>query len=290
LRFKQLRTVVLACAILLGACGCQTSAEREHANQQLRFTKLIDERRYGEVIQLIESDSGSSADASLQGLLGMAYLGRGGFEPVRFGSQVLAAQSETDANLERLIPDCDSGALKSPGQLAIRCVLKRIWTFLPDPDGSDFAKAKRVLEAAYPQPENATAELNTLIGTVEAASALARMERLIVRYESMDPSKAADEDVVVLFKQIQLTAADALKTVQRAHYSVRKISQLLTGLEQEPLFSGEDVNVQWIESTGLPLAIQFATDVSDHAQALEVKAVLLQILDQILAAIKESAT
>jgi hypothetical protein len=270
--------------LAISACGCQSSADRDQADQELRLTKLIDQRRYSEVIRLIEGDTAGSA--AFQALLGMAYLGRAGFEPVRFGAQVLSAQAGTDAKLDRLIDSCDSGAIQTPGQLGFRCVLKRIWAHLPDPDGADFAKSRMVFLAAYPQPESTAPAYNTLIGTVEAVAALSRLEKLIVHYQGLDPSKISDDDINFLFKQVQLTSVDALQTLQRARHSVRKISEMITGMDQQPLFSGLDINVQWLESTGLPEVITFTTGISDESRAVEFKDELLQVLDMIVAVVK----
>jgi len=274
---------VALCAAFL-ASACESSSEREQGNQELRLTKMIDERRYSDVIYLIESDP--TANSAFQGLLGMAYLGRAGFEPVRFGSQVLASQPAADPKLERLITGCDAGPITSPSQVNLKCVLKRIWSFLPDPDGADFAKSRGIFLAAYPNAKTTSPEYNTLIGTVEAASALARVEKLLLQYDGIDPAKVSDAQVLQLLAELQQTASEALETLKRARYSVRKVSELLTGMDKQPLFSGEDINIQWLESTGLPLLIQFASVVADGAQPDDVREPLIQILNQLAQLVK----
>jgi hypothetical protein len=281
LKFKQVVSGVAGLLVLATVSGCSGSSSQAqaHDQQQVRLTKMLDSRRYDDVIHLIESDS--SAQTAFPDLLAMAYLGRSGFEPLEFASSILAQQAD-NAALNQLIPGCDPSPIqRSSAQMTVRCVLKRLWAHLPNADEADFSKARDLFRAAYPTPQNTPAQYNALIGLVEAASALSRLGEVALKYDEVEatPTQA---DVDEIFGQIQLAADEAQRTLTRVSFGGSKLSQLLTGLENEPLIQNTGISAAWLENTELPLVIQFANNPDNSVETDAVKAALLQTLDQIV--------
>jgi hypothetical protein len=263
--------------------GCGTSSDQDHVNQDARLTKMLDEQRYEDVIHLIESDSNGTSD--FPQLLAMAYLGKSGFVPLELASQVMAAQTESIPGLDDMVPSCDSGEIQRFQQIPIPCMLKRIWAHIPDADNPDFSKARSLFRSTYPDPASTPAKYNTLIGAVEAASALSRLGAVALKYYKIDPSNITAGDIGYLVIETSECADEALRTLQRAQHSIEPVSQLLTGLNQEPLLVNFGAGIEWGEATGLPSLIQFSSGFNGADQDA-VKSALVQLLGQVVATLK----
>jgi hypothetical protein len=283
LSFKRIIPFLVLAAIL---CGCEDSSKNNQDEQQVRLTKMLDERRYDDVIHLIESDP--SASAAFPDLLAMGYLGKSGFEPLAFAENILAAQT-ADPALDHLIAGCDLSALDGASvQPQVRCVLRRLWAHLPDPDDVNFAKARDLFRAAYPTAASTPVQYNVLIGVVESVSVLSRLGRIALQYDAINVSQTlpSQSDVDRIFSQLKLAADEALRVLTRASYGGSKISGLLTGLKKVPLIQNTGITVEWLQATEIPLVIQFINDPNNGVESDVVKAALLQFLDQVIAGLQ----
>ena len=262
--FKQVCSVAWIVLICLGtSCSGAKESVQNLRNQEARLTRLIDDRRYPDVIRIVEGNA--EAKASFSNLLAMAYLGNSGFEPLRFATQVVSAQelrsSEEQTQLERIFPGCDSRALQRFERPSVRCVLKRIWTYLPDANEPDFAQARALFRSNNEDIRATSQDLNTLIATVEAASALSRTRKIALH---------PDGNAVEIAAEAVLAANDAIQALERIRYSTRTVSKLLTGLDLMQLFESDaSGRMNWVEGTGMPLLMRFSGKSQDTSALLE---------------------
>lgn len=229
---------------------------QELANQHARFTKMIDQRRYEDVIRILERPSDPEAPGRLRfrGLLAMAHLGQSGFEPLRFAGRVLAPQSTADPALDQLVPGCNAKALSRLDSVSLPCLLKRVWSQLPDANDPDFARARSILREEYADLKKASMAQNTLAAIVESASALSRVSRILLRHQ-LRPTPT-EEDLVFYVTEALAAADEARRVLERVPYASPKLSELLMGVENQFLFARVGLNPVWVRETGVPLLLE----------------------------------
>ena len=68
---------------------------------------MIDERKYENVIRLVEEDPAASKDPRFTVYSAMAHLALSGFEPLAFAEKVLDAQTVLKPEYAKLVPNCN---------------------------------------------------------------------------------------------------------------------------------------------------------------------------------------
>jgi hypothetical protein len=91
---------------------------------------------------------------------------------------------------------------------------------------------------------------------VEAASALARVSRIVLHADAHpEPSP---EDLVFYATQTAAAVDEGGRVLARVPYASPKLSELLTGIENQALFAKTGVSAVWVRETGLPLLLEYA--------------------------------
>jgi hypothetical protein len=233
-------TLLLA-VTLLGATlpGCAPeSVDRYHTGESSEeIVSLLNEREYGKAIWLIENREGKNPEGETAYLLGQAYLGRAGFEPLGFAAKVSDAEPDTEA-ARILFPKCPRERLSSLSGVEMKCLLKRVYLHAPAVDNSDFARARALFRKAYPNPELAPQWVNTLIGMVETISVVKRAGDLYVYAKNFDgnPMNVNKTEIKWFQRQGKEAFAEAKEALGRANHAGEKISKILTGTKANELF------------------------------------------------------
>src|SRR6478735_3576101 len=111
--------LTLGVALLLTACGDgardgQGDADRP-ALQRDRVIRMIDQRRYQDAIELLESPEAQNTPEAplLRPYLAHAYLGVAGLEPLDLAGRVMSAQKPRNETLGLLFRRCKSEAIRN---------------------------------------------------------------------------------------------------------------------------------------------------------------------------------
>ena len=289
----SMRAVLFSACIgmlaLVSACSRSQNEDEdlENGKQESRIIKMIDERRYDEVIRLLQSRQDNEKYRKLIPYLAMAHLGAAHFEPLQIAANVLAAQGSGPTDWDTLIPGCDNAAKSQYSNLEVKCLLKRLWRNLPDANDPHFAEARRILETLFPDAASTPKKYCLLTGLVEASSVISRVGRILLRYAALDAQAAsADSEIKWIFEEISKSAGEANSSLRYAQYTARRTNELLTGLERSPLFVQNHITIAWTEETGLPLVQQIAHEGAVEPNDSIMKATLLQRLDQLIAKLR----
>ncbi len=281
MKFRVFAPFLTAILPVLLACAPQGANERRQTD---RVIQLLDEKRYDAAIHYLELDVPVSERDRLAPYLAQAYLGRSGFEPLEFAYQILAEQRDAEAqSLRSLIPDCDPAALSGVSRVPVRCIVWRVFAHVPDHASPDFARARAILRAKFPEPRTAPAGYNALAGIVEAVSLLSAFKNALRHYEALDAATATTEDIRGVFERVGVVAEYSAQLLRRSRaMPYLGISKKLSGFEQAWLLGGMDANLDYVEETGLPLLIQLAQKPLnfDDSETAIARAVVIQAIDQ----------
>lgn len=247
----------LLAALLLTACAPET-AERYHTGETAEdIVALFNEREYGKAIFLLEQRHGKDPESpEIAFLLGEAYLGRAGFEPLAFAAKVSGPESRAGS----LFPKCPSSELrKFSGDP--KCLLERVYLHAPDADRGDFARARALLRRAYPEASRTPAWANTLIGLVETVSFVKRAGDLF-RYAKglRSESRPSDRELLWLKAQGKESLREAQESLARAAHAGPKIARLLTGLRDNAWFQSTEKGIHFASRLGLSRFLDFLRD------------------------------
>lgn len=242
-------------------CACGAPSEPTLEQQERRLIQMIDARRFSDAILMIEERSPPEAQARFQPYLAQAYLGRSGFLPMEFAARVLDAQSGAVELTDRLIPNCAREQLDPSSPLDPRCVLWRLFRHLPAHDAPDFARARELLRAQFPDPKTTSSGYNALAGIVELASLLSATRDALLLAQAQDLSAPlSDETTRALLADVHAAAGYAQAALTRAKWvPYFNLSRQLTGLEHDPLLRGGPINWEYVENTGIPLVIRLSS-------------------------------
>lgn len=289
MRSERLRHVLAPFLLALSLAGCmgQDNAPSDEDLQEERVVRLIDERRYGDAIRLLEpamQDPGKKDRFGLE--LVEAHLGAAGFEPLRFATRILGAQPGLDdtsaSRLDAIIPSCPGDAIRNGTTLPSRCWMKRLFTHLPEADDPHLSRARDLLRDLAADPEKAAPRANLFAAVVETASAISRTGTLLRQYQALDPDTVTDEQLQDFFRQTGRIAAEARRGLQCARHSDYRVVRILTGIEDAPVFRKTGVSLELIENTGIPLLIR-VTDAAakDSMEGTVTRIILLQAIEEL---------
>lgn len=273
------------------ACGCAPrSIESYHtAESEEEVTRLLNERAYQKAIFLVESKHGKTpADKNIAFLLGQAYLGKMGFEPLLVASRVSDAQDFSSPEARLLFPGCQTGRLREVKGAEALCLLKRIYLHVPDADLHEFTRARDLFRHAYPVASESPEWVNVLIGMVETASVVKRAGGIYVFVLGLQNGRQmpSDAELAWVARQIRRVVAESGQALQRADHSGKKISQLLTGTRETELFQKAKMAVKWADTLGLGALF----DIFRHNMASpEHEAQFGPVLDKIRVLLDEQA-
>ncbi len=244
--------------LLFAVAGCAPKSIEEYhtAQSEEEITRLLNEREYQKAIFLVESKHGKNPDdKNVAFLLGQAYLGKVGFEPLKVASLVSAEQSFGSREARMLFPDCKSTRVKEVNGDEILCLLKRIYLHVPGADREEFTRARDLFRRAYPDAASSPEWVNILIGMVETASVIKRIGTIYVFVLDLGPDNArrtpTDEELRWLVRQVKRSVTESTHALNRADHSGKKISQLLTGSKEAELFQKAKTAIGWAERLGL---------------------------------------
>ncbi len=249
---------ILPLFILLLVFGCSPKSVEDYNNgeSEAEITRLLNERQYGKAVFVIESKHGKKpADRNVAFLLGQAYLGKIGFEPLLIASKVSDEQASASRESRLLFPDCSNGKVKEIKGAASLCLLKRIYLHVPDPDLEEFTRARELFRLAYPDPASSPEWVNILIGMVESASVVKRVGAIYLFALELSENKGqrpSETELNWFVRQVKRTFAESGQALARADHSGKAISQLLTGSKEAELFDRARQAISWANMLGLP--------------------------------------
>ena len=249
------KLLVISLAFLVLGCSPKSVDDYNTGDNEEQITKLLNERQYGKAVFVIESKHGKRpADKNVAFLLGQAYLGKAGFEPLLVASKVSDVQSFSSREARLLFPDCASGRVKHVKGAEVLCLLKRIYLHVPDADVEEFTRARELFRHAYPDPAGSPEWVNILVGMVETASVVKRVGAIYVFVlklaETRDEPTEAELEWFV--RQVKRTVAESDQALKRADHSGKAISQFLTGSKEAELFDKARQAISWANMLGLP--------------------------------------
>lgn len=278
MRFNLLILLAILCA-----CSSKPTPQIEREQQRDRILKLLDDRRYTDVVQLIELEVPAHRRHFYQIYLAQAYLGLADFVPTEFANKVLESQNGAIEPSDKLIPRCPRGALRAEDQPPPRCVIWRLFRQLPSPADLHFKKAREILQEAFPVPDQTSDGYNVLIGAVELATAIGDLQTLLTHYLELDPLEASDQEIDELFDQAAHTAETTLAALTRATaIESRLISEFLSGLKSDSFFVGQGASLNYLEATGLPMIIEILKRRGESLEVIALRVLLVRQLDQTL--------
>lgn len=255
----MIRLFALLLVFAVAGCAPKSIEEYHTAQSEEEITRLLNEREYQKAIFLVESKHGKFPDdKNIAFLLGQAYLGKVGFEPLLVASRVSAAQSFDSREARLLFPDCQTGRVKDVKGAALLCLIKRIYLHVPGADREEFTRARDLFRRAYPSPGESPEWVNILIGMVETASVIKRIGSVYVFVLDLDQNggqgprrSPTDEELQWLVRQLKRALTESAQALARADHSGKKISQFLTGSQEAELFQKVRASIVWAERLGL---------------------------------------
>lgn len=248
-----------AVLLLLSACAPEHADRYTNAETDTEVVSLLNERRYGKAVFLLESRVGKNPEGEAAFLLAQAYLGRAGIEPLSFAAAVAGPQPD-DERSRALFPECDRGTLAKMNTKEWKCLLKRVYLQAPAADGADFARARTLLRRAYPNPAAAPEWVNSLVGLVETISLVRRAGDLFLyadRQLKQPDLERGPQDLPWLKKHTKEALVEGEAALQRAKYSGEKISRLLTGAKAHDWFERAEDGVSFAKALGLARFMDF---------------------------------
>jgi|GEM_PF-3700119 len=253
-----MRFLLLLLIFVVVGCAPKSIEEYHTAQSEEEITRLLNEREYQKAIFLVESKHGKfPEDKNIAFLLGQAYLGKVGFEPLLVASRVSAEQSFGSREAKLLFPDCKAGRLKEVKGAEVLCLLKRIYLHVPGADREEFTRARELFRRAYPNPAASPEWVNVLIGMVETSSVIQRIGSIYVFVLALDQNgqgasrMPTDEELQWLVRQLKRALSESSQALNRADHSGKKISQFLTGSQEAELFQKARSAIKWADRLGL---------------------------------------
>jgi hypothetical protein len=240
--------------LFLTACSPKSVDEYHTAESDEQIVRLLNGREYAKAIWEIESRNGKMpADKNSAFLLGQAYLGKAGLEPLDTAAKVSATQDFSSADGRALLPACAANALETFKNTDPLCILKRVYFNVPDSDSFEMMRAKALFRYAYPDPGSAPDWVNVVIGVVETASAVKRAGAifLLAKHRADNKSASTEAELLVLAHQAKLLLIETDQALSRASHTGNKISQFLTGSSEAHWFDQRSDGVHWTETIGL---------------------------------------
>jgi len=300
MNFSEFPRVFAISMLVMNGCSSRDDQLLREQRED-RIVKYLDERRYDEAISLAGEESQFAQYRA------EAMLGKSGFVPLEFAARVMGSQVELrsgsesgksisakdDESLRTLIPECDSAGLTAMKGVSYRCALWRVFRQLPDHAQVDFSGAREVLRQRFSDIRNTSSGYNALCGIVEMASLLSSFRRVLILYKNIDPQTATDDEIQVIFAEIARFADFAAQTLRRTRVlPYFNLSRQITGLENDVILAGNRLNLDYVESSGIPLLIRIAQSTGAQAQELNViggKILMIQQLDQVIQLLENSS-
>ncbi|MGZ3652760.1 MAG: hypothetical protein ACXVB9_05040 [Bdellovibrionota bacterium] len=250
---KNLFLIALLAFLAVG-CSPKSIDDYHTAENDEQIVRLLNSRDYGKVIFLIESKSGKMPeDKNTAFLLGQAYLGKAGVEPLQVAGKVSAAQDFSSADAKDLLPSCSSAALDTLSNADPLCLLKRVYFHMPDPDLEEMTRARDLFRHAYPDPATSPEWVNILVGMIETAAVVKRAGEiyLLAKHVINGQENPSDAQLRWFTRQLKLILDEADQALSRADHSGNKITQLLTGNGGSVWFERVADGVHWAKNLGL---------------------------------------
>jgi hypothetical protein len=258
-RFPDSFRFPVSCALLvlvLGFVGCAPkSVDDYHTGEnEEEIVRLLNQREYGKVIWLVESRDGKEpSNKQTAFLLGQAYLGKAGLEPLELAARVGDAQDFSGADAKDIFPSCASGPLSSMKDTDAACLVKRVYFHVPDPDVYEMARARALFRYAYPDAAAAPEWANVLIGALETACVVKRIGGiyLLAKHVVKDGQNPTDDQLRWFARQLRAVLDETDQALTRADHTGNKITQLLTGKSGAVWFDKARGAVKWADNMGV---------------------------------------
>lgn len=237
---------------LLAACAPKSIDDYHTAENEEEIMRLLNNREYAKAVWLLESKHGKNPkDKNVSFLLGQAYLGKAGFEPLSIAAKVSDTQTISTAESRELFPQCPDDPLGDKPKVG--CVLKRVYLHTPDADLHDLTRARELFRFAYPSASESPDWINVQIGVIEAASCIKRAGNIFLFAKHITDRKAdpTDAELRWLIQQTRRAIRETGEALKRAEHSGKKITQFLTGNSEMTWFRQAKEGVEWVEEAGL---------------------------------------
>jgi hypothetical protein len=269
--------ILFVIAVLFSAgCGRDYTYELQEEN----IIKLIDQRKYGEVVDILEPHAATKLN--LVPYLAEAHLGLAHFEPINMAGPILSGQGVMNPALDKIFPRCFNVRLQKFDQISVPCMVKRLIQTLPSSQDPNFARARHLLRNYYPNPMYVEHKYNLLIGAVELGSAISRLGELAVYYKSLNADSLDKSQVKTLLVMAEETVNYAAQAMYRARYSGKSITQLLTGIKTVEFLYATGNDFQLDAGTGIP-SLNILSDSKNKSLETDVLRVLVvQNIDRMI--------
>lgn len=286
-RFMKRISLLLSCFLLI-ACTPK-SVDRYHTGEnEKEIISLLNQREYSKVIWLIENRE-KQPEGKTAFLLGQAYLGRSGIEPLAFAARITEAEPDS-AEAREIFPTCPKGRISSAKEVEMKCLLKRVYLQAPKADGGDFARARLLLRKSYPNPSTAPEWVNTLVGLVDSISLVKRVGDLYLYGKGMRAGGGKisfnPRDIDWLKLQGKESLDDAREALSRANYSGEKVSRFLSANRANEWFERIEGTITFAKTVGLSRFLDFIrenllkpTDEIRYGETLDRLKATIDLLD-----------
>lgn len=275
-------------SLLLG-CAPESSERYKNGETEEEVVSLLNERDYSKAIFLLEQNDPSTLQGKTAFLLGQAYLGRAGIEPLEFASKAMGPQEDSVAARD-LFPECPIGRLNSVKDTKLHCLLKRVYLIAPPADHPDMENARKWFRIAYPDAAKTAPWINTLIGLTETISVIKRVGDVYLFVQQNKNYKASADtkgQVRWLKAHGKKTLEEARHSLQRANHSGDKISQFLNGAKANQWFERIEGTVAYAKEAGITKFLDFVRDnllkpeqEIKHGESMDKLRVLLETFEK----------
>jgi hypothetical protein len=254
--------LLLAAFLSVQACAPSSVNEYNTGETEEEVIGMLNQRDYAKAVWLLEQNDAKNLEGRLGFLLGQAYLGKAGIEPLDFAAKITGPQTDSLA-ARTMFPKCPADRISSVKAIKSHCLLKRIYLLAPNADHPDFAKAREYMRKSYPNPALAPQWVNTLIGLVETISVVKRVGDVYLFSRDRENRRFnlnTMTDIKWVRNQGELALAEGREALNRANYSGEKISQFLNGSKANQWFERVEGTVRYAKTVGLSRFLDFARD------------------------------
>ncbi len=230
--------------MLLAACGRSDRAILDDAQA------MMNQRRYGDAVQLLEKELPAHSSPELKTELGYAYLGLSGIELLELARHVSFLKSFKNVELDEssITQNCPQIPLEGEVPIAdknfkVTCLPMIKIAGFPAPDHPALLKALSIFEEVYPDPANTSEDINLLLAVVQMGVAIANYDLLV---QAPDGITSADlsgnrelqiQAASFTVKYFKRTFNVFFSGVHRLFFSYGKVRRFLAKFMGKPLLT-----------------------------------------------------
>ena len=202
---------------------------------------LIDQRKYGAAISLLEKQPEHHQNAKTKTQLAYAYLGQSGVELMEVAKQVDFYKKSLQSDPHFLTKTCSGAIIESIKHSIFDCLpLVKIPKF-PEPDNPSLLKALGIFNELYPDPTTTHQDINFLLAVIHMSIAVKNYEQfttaaLKLKNKDLIPSREAQIEAASYgIKYFKRTMDSVFVSFHRLLFSYGKIKGFFNRFKDKPL-------------------------------------------------------